>query len=76
VFLFYVGNHTSPTFLLRADGRFLAKSSTGLVFVYLVCPVTSGFCSVAELPIDEGFCSLLSRDGRYGVVGDGKGKGK
>jgi hypothetical protein len=26
---------------------------------------------MANLPIDEGFCCLLSRDGRYGIVSNG-----
>jgi hypothetical protein len=34
------------------------------------------YCSMANLPIGEGFCRLLSRDGRYGVVDDGDVKDK
>jgi hypothetical protein len=63
VFLFYVDNRTSPAFLLRAGGQFLAKSSAGVVFVFCCVWFYELFCPLANLPINEGFCRSLSHDG-------------
>jgi hypothetical protein len=60
-----------PLSLLRAGGRILTRSPTGVVFVLLLCSVTWSLCSVANLPIGESFRRLSSHDGRYGVVSDG-----